>query len=103
MAGATPGNGDAVYVHAQIHGESEEGEAWFRVNRDTHELAWGSEGANNYHGELSVTGDEETSTVTLKPHTERAEGAEIDAGVRRALASVKALVEQGSAPGPTDQ
>ena len=61
-------------------------------------MAWGSEGPNDYHGELDVTGDDTGSTVTLTLYTERGDGSQIDEGIKTSPASVKSLVESGEAP-----
>lgn len=48
-----------------------EGTAWFRRDPQNRQLAWGSEGANNYHGRLTVSESGETgSRVVLDMHTE---------------------------------
>lgn len=103
MTSAEPAAGEAVRTTARIdpdgEGEREvEGEAWFRVDEDEQTLAWGSEGPNDYRGELEVSGSGDGSTVTVRLHTVHA-GADahdgIDEGLRTSLANVKHLVEGG--------
>src|SRR4051812_33605065 len=71
--------GDEVEVEARIEpgdAGSEEGErtvggdAWFTIDADTKTLAWGSEGPNDYRGQLQVTpSGDAAATVTVKLHT----------------------------------
>jgi hypothetical protein len=61
---------------------------------------WGSEGPDNYHGSLDVTGDGATTSVTVFLHTERHDSGDIDRGIAGTLAEIKQLVEAGPAPGP---
>ena len=100
MTSAEPAGGDAVRVTADLNGTTEKGEAWFRVDRERRHLEWGSEGPNDYHGYLDVTGDGGTSSVTVFLHTERHDSSEIDQGIAETLATIKRLVETGPAPGP---
>lgn len=74
--------------------EKVEGEAWFRVDDGARSLSWGSEGPNDYKGELKVTGDGDTSTVSVAIHTEHdEEGNDIDEGLKGTLSNIKRLVE----------
>jgi uncharacterized membrane protein len=98
MTSAEPADGEAVHVTAEVNGKTEEGEAWFRVDRERQHLEWGSEGPSGYHGHLDVTGEGGTSRVTVSVHTERHESGDIDQGVAETLAAVKSLVESGPAP-----
>jgi hypothetical protein len=92
-------DGDAVDVTARIHPEGEEpqivrGEAWLRVREDGRSLEWGSQGPNDYHGELQVDpGDDGGSTLRVRLHTERTEGDQVDAALREVVDEVKELVE----------
>ena len=101
MTSAEPAGEDAVRVAAELDGTTREGQAWFRVDRERQHLEWGSEGPDNYHGYLDVTGDAEASSVTVFRHTERHDSGDIDQGISRTLETVKRLVETGPAPGPT--
>lgn len=99
MTRAEPAGEDAVRVAADLDGITREGEAWFRVDRERRHLEWGSEGPNDYHRYLDITGDGGTSLVTVFLHTERHDSGEIDRGITETLAVVKRLVEAGQAPG----
>src|SRR5919202_2155693 len=82
--------GDEVEVEAKVEpgdvgagsgdsnaGQTVGGEAWFRIDADARTLSWGSQGPHDYHGELQVTGDRASSTVTVRLHTlHEAEGVE---------------------------
>jgi len=100
MTSAEPAGQDEVHVVADVDGVTREAEAWFRVDRERRHLAWGSEGPDNYHGYLDVTGDGATALVTVFLHTERAGSGDIDRGIAGTLAEIKRLVEAGPAPGP---
>jgi hypothetical protein len=100
MTSAEPAGQDEVHVVADVDGVTREGQAWFRVDRERRHLEWGSEGPDNYHGYLDVTGDERTSSVRVFLHTERADSGDIDRGIAGTLAEIKRLAEAGPAPGP---
>jgi uncharacterized membrane protein len=101
MTSAEPADGQSVRVVADLQGTTRDGQAWFTVDRDSQRLEWGSEGPDDYHGHLDVTGDATISSVTVFLHTERHDSGEIDQGIVGTLAMVKRLVEAGPAPGPT--
>ncbi len=61
-------------------------------------LEWGSEGPNNYHGRLDVTGDYGASRVSVALHTDNVEDQSIDQGLTYTLDQVQRLVEAGHAP-----
>lgn len=88
---------DEVHVVADVDGTRREGEAWMRADADRRSLAWGSEGPNSYAGELVVGDADGGSTVTVRLHTERADGPGIRAGLEQTLASIKEQVEGGRA------
>lgn len=89
-------NGDGtIATTADLGDRTVEGEAWFRVDQDAQSLSWGSEGPNNYSGELSVTGDDTSSRVEVTLHTERAGGDQIQQGLERTVATIKDLAERG--------
>jgi uncharacterized membrane protein len=92
-------DGEAVDVTARIEPEGEEprtvhGEAWLRVREEGRSLEWGSQGPNDYHGELEVDAADDGSTLTVRLHTERTEGDQVDAALREVVDQVKALVER---------
>jgi uncharacterized membrane protein len=100
MTSAEPAGQDEVHVVADADGATREAEAWFRVDRERRHLEWGSEGPDNYHGYLDVTGDGATASVRVFLHTERAGSGDIGRGIASTLAAIKQLAEAGPAPGP---
>lgn len=104
LTSAEPTEGDKVRVTAQIAPEGEpeqevENEAWMRVRDAGRVLEWGSTGPNDYKGELDVDdGDTAgTSKLTVRLHTERAEGDDVEAGLDEALNGLRTAVEQAEA------
>ncbi len=96
MTSAIPGDGDEVRTTALVDGREVEATAWFTVEEDERMLTWGSEGPNDYHGELEVhPSDEETgaSVVTVRLHTTRVDDGSIDEGLITTLDNVRDLVE----------
>ena len=73
-----------------------EGEAWVKVKEEGRTLQWGAAGPHDYHGELDVDpgGEDGTSTLTVRLHTERAEGEDIDRGVQETVDGIKRAVEE---------
>lgn len=104
MRSAEPAGDDAVHTVAEVDGTEREGEAWFTTDPDARRLRWGSEGPNDYSGELEVTGADGGAAVTVRLHTERVEGHGIDEGLQKTLAQIKRNVEGGAdqaAPRPS--
>lgn len=97
MTSAEPAGGEAVRVVAELDGATREAEAWFRVDREHRHLEWGSEGPDDYHGYLDVTGNAATSSVTVFLHTERHDSGEIDRGIAETLEAIRRLAEEGPA------
>ena len=96
--GDAPPDAEAVHSVAVVEGQQVEGEAWFKSDADARSLSWGSEGPNHYGGELRVDGDGDGSRVTVRLHTEHAEGERIQEGLEETLANIKEKVEaQGRA------
>lgn len=94
MVAAEPAGPGAVTVVAQVEGQRREGEAWMELDEQARRMRWGSEGPNQYHGELEVREDDNGhATVTVSLHTERADGPAIRAGLEQTLANIKRLVE----------
>lgn len=97
--------GDAVAVEARVEpgdagaGEGEDGartvggEGWFRIDADRRSLSWGSEGPNDYRGELDVVADGDGSRVTVRIHTERDDAPGIRSGLDGTLATIRRLAE----------
>jgi uncharacterized membrane protein len=96
MTSAEMGDGEQVRTSATMpNGETVEGDAWFRVDQSAQRIEWGSEGHNDYHGHLDVTGEGSTSTVEVHISTERVANGEVDAAINETLANIKRLVESG--------
>ncbi|WP_328323733.1 SRPBCC family protein [Kribbella sp. NBC_00382] len=91
--------GDQVEVAAVIQPEGGpkrevSGQAWIEVVEDGKKLQWGATGAHDYHGELDVDpATDGTSLLTVRLHTDHAEGASIDDGLQRTLAGIKSTIE----------
>jgi len=90
------GHGE-VHVAANIHGKNVEADAEFHVDRAAKKIRWSSEGPDDYHGELEVTGEGKKSQVAVKLHTKRTEREQIEGGLRETLDNIKRLVEQDAA------
>jgi carbon monoxide dehydrogenase subunit G len=71
-----------------------EGEAWFRVDHERLQVEWGSEGPNDYRGDLEVTDEGDASRVSLGLHTE-SEHPDIQDSLDDTLDKVVLLVEGG--------
>jgi uncharacterized membrane protein len=102
--------GDEVSVEARVEpgdvgserGErTVRGEAWFRIDADNRMIEWGSEGPNNYSGQLEVSGQGSTSTVTVRLHTEHDDASGIESGIEDTLANIQriAATKQDLNPG----
>lgn len=98
--GASAHGGAEVHVVAEVEGTRREGEAWLTRDAGERTLSWGSEGPNGYRGDLHVDPAGEGSQVTVRLHTERADGPAIRAGLEQTLAAIKQQVE-GSGTGPS--
>jgi hypothetical protein len=103
MTDAEPTGGDSVRVTAKVEDEqgeerTVEGEAWLRAVEGSRRLQWGSEGENDYRGELDVDEDGEGSRLTVRLSTEREDaGDDIGDDLDDVLATVKRLVEERGA------
>jgi hypothetical protein len=73
-----------------------EGEAGIKVTHEGRTLQWGAPGPHDYHGELDVDPGpaDGTSTLTVRLHTERAEGDDVDRGVQETVDGIKRAVEE---------
>ena len=95
-----------VEVAAVIQPEGEperevSGEAWIEVVEDGKKLRWGAPGPHEYQGELDVDSVADgTSTLTVRLHTDHAEGPPIKEGLEHTLAGIKSTVEK-KAPKPS--
>ena len=61
-------------------------------------IRWGSQGPNHYSGELEVIGASSGSQVTVRLHTEHADGQGIVEGLAETLDHIKRNVEAGADP-----
>ena len=93
MTSAEQGSGEEVHTTADLGGQEVEADAWFTVDADRRRLSWGSEGENDYHGHLEVTGDGAGCEVTATLTTVRAAGDQIQEGLERTLANIKQETE----------
>ena len=96
MTSAEAVGGEKVHTTAVIQPEGEpertvEGKAWFRVDDAAQKITWGSEGPNDYEGELDVTPAEGGSNVAVRITTVRDEPEEIEEGLDGTLANIKRL------------
>lgn len=100
MTSAEPGDGREVHTTARLpDGQEVEGDAWFTVDHDARRIEWGSEGANDYHGSLDITGSATGAEVRANLHTTRVGDGDsgIERGLEDTLATIKRLVEQQGA------
>ena len=93
MTSVTDNEDGTISVSADLGDRVVEAEAWFEVDRDAKTLSWGSEGPNDYTGQLSVTGTGSNSVVEVTLRTERAGGEEIQEGVEQTVAVIKLIME----------
>lgn len=91
--GGSSHGGAEVHVVAEVEGARREGDAWMTRDAERRTLSWGSEGPNGYRGDLHVEPAGGGSEVTVRLHTERADGPGIRAGLEQTLASIKQQVE----------
>jgi uncharacterized membrane protein len=74
------------------------GQAWIEVVEEGRRLRWGAPGPHDYHGELDVdSAGDDASNLTVRLHTDHAEGTEIDDALEHTLAGIKAAVESDPA------
>ncbi|MCY7342514.1 MAG: SRPBCC family protein [Pseudonocardia sp.] len=102
MKSAERAEGSAVRTAAVVDGQLVEGEAWFTADGEARSIRWGSQGPNNYSGELTVTGSDGGAEVVVRLHTEHVDGPSIDDGLLHTLAQIKQNVENDAddaAPG----
>jgi uncharacterized protein YndB with AHSA1/START domain len=99
--GDVPPGVEAVHSVAEVDGQRREGEAWFQRDADARSISWGSEGPNDYHGELQVDGDGDGSRITVRLHTERTEGERIQEGLETTLATIKEKVDGRGSTNPS--
>jgi uncharacterized membrane protein len=93
MTSVTDNEDGTISVSADLGDRVVEAEAWFEVDSAAKTLSWGSEGPNDYNGQLSVTGTGSNSVVEVTLRTERAGGEEIQEGVEQTVAVIKLIME----------
>lgn len=92
MTSAEPAGGDTVRVTAEVHGETERGQAWFRVDRTARRIQWGSPD-NDYHGELDLRAEQDRTVVDIELHTEHTRDEEINKALDATLDHIQQQVE----------
>ncbi|AKT50668.1 SRPBCC family protein [Arsenicicoccus sp. oral taxon 190] len=93
--------GDKVTVTARIEHDGEqrdvEGEAWIKVEQADKTLTWGSQGPNNYTGQVDLDPiDDSSCSATVRISTDR-QGDRIQDGVDEAVAGIKEAAEKAHA------
>lgn len=78
--------------------EKVEAEATFAIDADRRALTWGSEGPNDYHGELQVTPDGARARVEVTLHTQHDDEG-INDGIDDTLRHIEEQVAAGRAGG----
>lgn len=94
MTSARSAGPDEIYSTANVNGKEVEGKAKFHVDTTAKKLQWSSEGENDYHGELEVTGDGNASEVAVKLHTKNTHKQRIEEGLQKTLDNIVRLVEE---------
>jgi len=93
-------SGDEVETTAVIEPPGEEkhtvhGTAWFKHDDGAKKVTWGSEGPNDYHGEIDVDADGDgASTVRFTLHTESGHPG-VEESIDETLATIQRQLEQG--------
>jgi hypothetical protein len=87
----TDGGSDGGTGEGPDGGRTVGGEAWFRIDADRRSLSWGSEGPNDYRGELDVVAEGSGARVTVRIHTERDDAPGIRSGLEGTLATIRRL------------
>lgn len=86
---------EEVHTQAVVEGPGDQiqevsGTAWFRRDDRAQQIQWGSEGENNYHGQLTVSeSGDGSSRVVLEIHTESDHDG-IHDGIDETLSAVEA-------------
>ncbi len=99
MTSAHRTSGDTVQVTAQIDPSDQpaqevEGEAWFTVKEQGKTLTWGSQGPNNYQGQLDIdAAGDSACELTVRINSERAQSEDVEAGVQRTAEGIKRAAE----------
>ncbi|QNE16931.1 SRPBCC family protein [Kribbella qitaiheensis] len=73
-------------------------EAIFEIVEEGRKLRWSAPGPHEYHGELDVDFVADgSSKLTVRLHTDNAEGPSIDEALQRTVTGIKSTVEGSSA------
>ena len=94
MTSARSAGPEEVYSTANVNGKEVEGKANFHVDKAAKKLHWSSEGENDYHGELEVTGEGDDSQVAVTLHTKSTHKQRIEEGLQKTLDNIVRLVEE---------
>ncbi len=98
MTGAKKTSGDEVETTAVIEPPGEKkhevhSTAWFKQDDAAQRVTWGSEGPNDYHGEIDVDADGDgASTVRFTLHTESGHPG-IEDSIDETLATIQKKLE----------
>ena len=97
---------DRVEVDGTANGHRYASTGWFNVDPETRSMRWGSDGQNDYAGQMAVTGDGQASQVTctlrfspapeIKDAMDKHQGgpsAAMTDGLRASLRSIKQIAE----------
>ncbi len=100
LTSVKPAGGDKVEVTAHIDPDDAPeqdvaGEAWVKMIEEGKSLEWGAAEPHDYHGRLHIgPGDtERDATLVVELHTERAEGDQVDRGLKETLSGIKHAAE----------
>ncbi|ONI73783.1 hypothetical protein BWI15_10190 [Kribbella sp. ALI-6-A] len=86
---------ERVEVAAVVDQHEERSEAMLDIVEEDRKIRWSAPGPHEYHGELEVGFIADgTAQLTVRLHTENAEGPSIDEALQRTLSGIKATVEQ---------
>ncbi len=92
--------GEAVHERvevAAVEGDAQEvrSEAVIDIVEEGRKIRWSAPGPHDYHGELDIDFvSDGTAQLTVRLHTEHAEGPSIGEALERTLAGIKATVER---------
>jgi len=100
---ATLESQDRIRIQGEAAGHKYDDTGYFRANKESHKLEWGSDGESNYSGWLKVDQGEDTSSTNLSVHiscgesVKKPEGVDWDnvmnEGINKTLQSIKNLCE----------
>jgi uncharacterized membrane protein len=113
---AHPQGEERVEVEGEAAGHPYHSDGWLKLDQGAKRMAWGSDGENQYRGELEVVEDGGKSLITVTLHfqprpDQQAQFAQqagrpnaaIDEGIRKALESIRNHCETPGAKTPTKE